>query len=271
MNKFEARRYVVSSKGNAFVAAWLSVIDQHKLPICTSVSADDWYESFEKMYMHDVVDDDVFNMCDVKRVFFSGNKPDGQAIDSAFWNLKFLRSQHPGEATDNEEYIMNRRLNADLPCPDLSEVIERPGSLVPAFERRNDRALDVSRTLSTPTELAMPDLPGLTGSVIERPELNESSIGTLSGPSPDVRGLSCQRSEPQKFGKPYTEWANFTVTCCDDEITLEDTGDGDWYEGSENEDHDVVELQLHGTCNRCSAVFHMGASLPLPKGTIGAY
>ncbi|KKM89050.1 hypothetical protein LCGC14_1252520 [marine sediment metagenome] len=266
MNQAEARRYVLSAQGNAVVAAWISVLDQYKLPASTSVDPAEWYGSFEELYLSDAVDPDVFNSCDTKRVFFSGNTPNWKVLDKAFWNLRYLRSLHPGEAADNEEYVMNK-IN-DIECPDLGNIIEKTDSsrALTAAEPRT-RGLDLHRGLSRPTELAMPEMPTMSGDIIERPEMHELGPHIVS----DIRGLKCQQSDAENFnfGRPYTEYANFSITCCDGEIVLEDTGGGDFYEAEESEDHDTLDLQLHGQCERCGTTFHMGASMPLPKGTIG--
>ena len=113
MNEERARRYVVSSNGNAFVAAWISILDEHKLPLGTSIPPQDWYNAFEELYLSNAIDEIAFNTCNVKKAFFSGRMLNADELQHAFWNLQYLRSSSSGEAIDNEEPIVSILLAID--------------------------------------------------------------------------------------------------------------------------------------------------------------
>jgi len=257
MNPVECRRYIACSKGNAVVAAWISILDQHKLPRDTSIPPEEWYQAFEELYTSNAMDPDVFNQCDVKKTFFSGAKVQNKELNEAFWNLTYVRSLNNGEASDNEEFIMEKKYSMVL--PDAENMLG---------EYQPRRALQKSQSpgqLSNPMEpagLSMLEFPSLDGMNMVEPHRQTA----LKQERSDIRSLPCRDPEPESFSRPYTETANFAVTCCGDDVFLEDSGGTDFYNDEEN---DVIDFQLHGSCPRCGTSFHMGASMPIPKGSAG--
>ncbi|RKZ06953.1 hypothetical protein DRQ25_12745 [Candidatus Fermentibacteria bacterium] len=273
MTNAEARRYVAAAQGDAVVGAWLSILDQHKLPLPTSVAGQDWYNAFEELYLSDAIDPDVFNGTDVNKTFGPGKAVHPQSLEDAMWNLRYLTKAFPDEAIDNVESFMDRKYGNSLPPP---EEFDQPGlALQPA--RTADRGLSLPDTMGTSRGLAAP-LPDIGNEI-----LGVSAPAPLAfyepPPSAELRPasrparLALNQPEPNASpgeGKPYTEFANFELTCCGEAVELEDTGGGDWYEGLEDEDHDTVDFELHGFCTRCQARFHFGSSMPIPKGSYGA-
>lgn len=269
MNEHRARRYILSSNGNAFVAAWISVLDEHKLPLGTSVPPQEWYEAFEELYLSNAIDEVAFNTCNTKKVFFSGREVNGDELQRAFWNLQYLRSSSPGEAIDNEDPMSN-----DHP----EDLFAIPQEEAPRNElelhRGDNRALSVPDHHSFGQLSAPPssDFGLLDGPVIDRSNDLLAPYDNPNLPSNDIRGLPsadlpCR--DDRKKGEPSTEDVNFSLTCCGEEVVLTDTGGGDWYEGEEDDDFDGVDLSMHGTCVRCASTFHLGAGIPMPKGSIG--
>lgn len=276
MNQLEARRYIAAAKGDALIGAWLSILDQHKLPTQTSISPQDWYEAFEELYLCDAIDPDIFNEVDVEKTFCIENSVARQLLDDAMWNLKFLRQMFPGEAIDNMESYMSKKHDGYLPSPEDME--SRALSLSPVQER-NELAFPAD-PMGTPMGLSMPPMPELGMNVLEdsAPPLPAMFREPApSAPKPSLRGEQSggrlqlrHKSDEPDTSRPYTEFANFTLLCCGEEIELEDTGGGDWYEGDDQEDHDTIDFELHGYCHRCHARFHFGASMPIPKGSLGS-
>jgi len=274
MNSSKARQYIVSAKGNAFVAAWICVLDQYKIQSTSDVPPDEWYQAFEELYLCDAVDPDVFNACNVKQVFYSGEGVRHKDVQEAFWNLKYLRSLHPGEAADCEDTIMNKRY-PDAPIPSEDDMFERPPqALVQAHtERGIERAL--GGEMGRPRALSRPEershfLTALDERELLAPMIEPVQVMQQLTPSEDVRSLACQGPMPSKFGAPYADVANFNLACCGVEVELEESGNSQWWESEGEEDHDKLDLELEGCCERCGTQFCFTAAMPIPQGTVSS-
>lgn len=93
MNKQQALRLIVAAQDDPIVAAWVGVLDEHKLSPDAEVSPYEAWDTFQELHRHGYVSDSSLNTSSLKRAFFGRQRPNPGRLHQAFYHLKILPTE----------------------------------------------------------------------------------------------------------------------------------------------------------------------------------
>jgi hypothetical protein len=258
MTEARARLYLAAACDDPLVAAWVSILDAHRLPPRAEIARFDWQDAFGDLFNHGLVADDFFNAVDFKRDL-NAITPSACVIDQALDRLTDLRAQ---------AHLETLRMDKFDPFAD-SKALTLPGS-----EPRRSLTRHEGLTPLAPTKPPLFDLaPAPPSSVPSLAPITRSSRSSALGPVAGARraverGLPCQEVEDEEAppGDPrtYIEGFNVQLYCCGKEVRLEYENGEELHEQEANSDCVLVEFMLYGECPTCQSQKHLHEIRRLP-------
>jgi hypothetical protein len=256
MTQDEALMYLVASRDNPYVAAWLAVLDVNKLPVCTPIAPHDWWDSFQAVYLHGLVSDEHFATIDIAKTFFGVKQPSSAELSDATHQLKHLRQ---------------------LAKPEENRPMSNPKSI--AIFEKEERALAKPNghgALDSPSGLFNPLAPAHRPG--EMQIFEDPPAPTLSHRRSPVKAFEETRAViADRANKglacvdpaPYVENVDFVMMCCGQPIDIV-LDDGDMIDpGAEEHSNVLEEMIFHGSCPTCEAEYHTSMSRPVPRDRLG--
>ena len=265
MTEAHARLYLAAARDDPLVAAWIRILDEHRLPARAEVAPSDFQGSFDDLFLLDLIPAQLFNAIDFKHRL-AELIPSAHDIDRALSRLADLRADHP-----KEHYVMDDK---------FGKFTDSKALTLRGAESR--RSLLRAEPFSP---LTMPDAPA-PFAMLARSE-RESAAFDLLEPSPrsgvlarnDLAatrraleprtGLPCQRFDADEDeatpGDPRTFVRDFDlqVLCCGKPVVLE-YENGEEVGQVEGSDAILVEFLFYGECPQCGGRKTINETRPLP-------
>jgi hypothetical protein len=285
MTEDEARLYFVASRDDPFVASWVAVLDQHKLPARATISPYDWWDSFQEFYHYDLISDDNFRHVSPEKSFFGKQTPRNGAIQDALQNVRILRSSAECDDLDDagirgvEEVTMSDK--KPFPIFDNPTAIATKSTTLPSRPESHRQSLSPFAGGATQAPARM--------EVFEKPQLRSRGPGSLMSPiapgvpaprvssflDPTPSGardmLPCTtntnlaaRPDPRAY--PNEAELTFEIRCCGRPLPYEQD-DGDVIDPGDKESHMILEILFHGQCEHCNKTYHFSVATPMPRDT----
>lgn len=250
MTPSAALRILIAAGDDPVLAAWASVVHEHRMPANTEVAPYDHLEAFQSIYSYGFIGSCEYNQVDEKKAFFSGNTPASSDVQTVLNNLQILPErleEMPNKpkfgAFKNQAalapIVPNRGLSnqARVPLPGVPHQSNiqafAPAPPVQAFQRQ--QAMNLG-----PNVAPMAPMPHPQGQ----------------------QGLPCATPDPMmQTGLDVQHW------CCGVKSDHVDVG-GDYHEGDSTEDgNPFIEFSYHTTCHICGAKGCHAVEKPHPRGS----
>lgn len=233
------RLYLAASDGDPFIASYVAILDENKLPAYADVAAQDWWGSYQDFHASGAVSSEVFARTDPKKSFFRGTGPPMRAVQTALQELLILRSM----CDPSKENQMSDK------SPFMSSPFENKGALVKQQQEIDRGSNDRLQRLESPDQRAIGSMSPFAP-VALAPAEPVFHGSPLLGNQPSR--LPCTQDEPV----PRTGGNGFVrVICerCNQVVEMQDQRNGSEDFGLQDlpgKAYDLVELALCGTC-RC--------------------
>lgn len=275
MHKDQAELYLAATNGDPFVAAWVAVIDANDMPPHTPIAEQDWWESFQELYFHDLIPTYRFGNIDISKTFFGSKRPSPVAVHRACSFLKLMRADSAGEekSMSDKKFAMFEDASANAVIvrsdgngltngangggypfgggsPSGMQMFEsqpQPQSFG-MFERRESHAALSTPTVSTPF-IAFEARP--TTAVVPFAE------STINGGVLNRAGVV--------DGRAYVEEADVEIRCCGQFLNM-NQDDGDAIEPDDPSEPAMLEMVLYGECPTCKSTMHVSIAKPIDRG-----
>jgi hypothetical protein len=236
MNKVEALRLLVAAQDDPVVAAWASVVHEHRMPPESDVSPYDHLNAFQEIYGHGLITAYQYNETDTRRIFFSGRRPMTDQIQRVLDNLRLL----PERAA--MEPIMSKTKFPDSPFADTNALTAKGGAAI---------AGTGSRTALPPTTSRAPLNPFAPSREVTAP--TKQSLE----PFPKRQSLACRDGERELANGVAMGDIDLRIFCCGKQLAMviaDMQADGpDSLPGGQVA---VIDRVLHGSCDVCQREHH---------------
>jgi hypothetical protein len=252
MGRANLERFLVAAQDDAVLAAWAKVIDDYKIGAHAEVPPNEHWESFQDFFSHGLVSAIHFDSTNVKRVFFSGERPTQGDVQSVLDNIQLLCPEHiqeepmnkakpPIAAFSNESSITRRESNGLAASPSRNELrTRRPPSGLAAFQPQ-------------PNAMAPAQQPAGLQAFQQAP------------PAQQPAGLQCTSVDSGLYVGGVE--LNGHIVCCGQTLQIVEEG-GDIIPAEDlphSEEFALLEYMFHSECGNCQTVYHTSATKPIPR------
>lgn len=244
-----ALRMLIAAGDDPILAAWASVIYEHRMPANSEVSPYDHLEAFQSIFTYGFISSCEYNDVDEKKTFFSGRTPRSSDVETVLTNLKLI----PGM---EESMSDPKTINAFKDKSALTTL--KPNRELAGREPRGlgqRKQVPAGIQAFSPTREVFPQS--------RQPQQIEAFKGNTELQKGPSYPLGCTSPDPMMSTGLTPE-----VKCCGYQIELTDEG-GDMYdEQLENDENPFVEFTFHGTCSHCDSRYHFAVAKPYPRGSL---
>jgi hypothetical protein len=254
MRRRELERFLVAAQDDPVLAAWAKVVHEYRAGSHSEVSPYEHYEAFQDFYSYGLLSPVQFDGTDVKRVFFSGHRPDQGDVQSVLDNIHLLCPEH-----DLPEEPMTR---AKAKAP--TEAFSSPSALtrqVPSTLARGPSRHELG-SHRAPT--------GLSAFQPQREvmaEPRQSAELPAFGDKPGNGGLACRDVDAKMYVGSMD--LNGHIVCCGHPLQPIDDG-GDIIPPEDmphGEEFSLLEYMFHCECANCGSIYHCTVGKPVPRDT----
>lgn len=260
MDLGRAMECIQAARGDAIVAAWISILDEYNLPPHATVAPEDFWGTYEQFYCNDLIDADEFYHNEAAEKIRSGRRTiRPNKVHDALGRLMRLRSPKGIEMPTNpDDLFANPNALVSQPATNGGFLEHRPAS--GSLFAENNAAPAMALFHSDPSAEMLFDT---------RPPTFELPVPAQG----QISALGC--TNPTS-GQPFDVQLNLQVTCCgrplsvvkEDAKGLLDSAEYIPAEDSHDE-HDVAEFVFHGRCEVCQTTVCASAVKPVFRGTMG--
>lgn len=245
MNRQQAVRYLVAAGDNPKLAAWISILNEHKLGTDADISPSDHWEAYEGFYNHGLVSSRDYNEADVRREFLQSPRPNSFDVQQALDNWKILNAQDlPGENTMTKVYR------------------DAPSALVPRRQQDSFDSLTLAPMQQDERSLSFP-APEPTPMALE-PAM-PPQIAPSMGPAIPL-GMGEPLDRPKRLPGQELSFEPL-ITCGFCKTTfMGEVSEGDEADEQKLRDAVLVFYMYHGTCPQCGHESHHSTEGPAPYG-----
>src|SRR6266542_3226680 len=259
MTEARARLYLAAACDDPLVAAWISILDQHRLPPRAEIARFDWQDAFADLFNLGFVPDEFFNAVDFKHDL-NALTPSAYAIDRALGRLVDVRAQAALETIRMDKFDPFADSNAlTLRDAEPRRSLTRHEELTPLAPRKPP-LFDMlpAGPRSAPSLAPIAPSPRLNG-----------FAPAADGRRPSGRtGLPCQEVEDNEDGpgdpRSYIQGFDIHFYCCGNEVPLNYENGEETPEQDTNGERVMVEFVFYGTCPTCESHKHIHEIRPLP-------
>lgn len=242
---------LIAAADDPILAAWASVIHEHRMPANSEVSPYDHLEAFQNIFTYGFISSCEYNDVDEKKEFFSGKIPRSSDVQTVLHNLKLIPEMKENMSTPKTT------INAFKNQSAIATVKPNMG-----LAGRDQRGIGQGRAVPAGIQAFSPNREALPPN--KQPRQISAFEGSPVMQSAPRQGLQCASPDPM-----MSTGLQPKVECCGYQIELTDEG-GDMY-GDDvlpDDENPFVEFTFHGTCNLCDARYHFAVAKPYPRGSL---
>lgn len=253
MRRRELERFLVAAQDDPVLAAWAKVIHDYRANSHTDVLPYEHWDAFQEFFSCGLLTPVEFDNTDIKRVFFSGQRPNQGDVQGVLDNIKLLCPEH-----DPPEEPMSRAKAPTSAFSNESAIVRRetgPQALARGPSRNELRSQRSPSELVAfqPTREVLPQVRAASG----LPAFEEQ-------PSSD---LPCRDVDSKMYVGDME--LNGHVICCGHSLKPIDDG-GDIIPPEDmphGEEFSLLEYLFHCECANCGSIYHVTVGKPVPRSS----
>lgn len=252
MGRVALERILVAAKDDAILASWAKVLDDYKVGAHYDVPPHEHWEAYQEFFTCGLVTSVMFDNTDVKRVFFSGERPHQGDVQDVLENIKLLCPEHCPEEPMNKAKPPMAAFSTDS-----SIATRREPSGIAKAPSRNEL-----RSRRSPTGLSAFQPQQHAVAPAQQPRGLDAFQPQSAQPT---NALACTEVDAGIYVGGYE--LNGHIVCCGEPLQIVEEG-GDVISPEDlpqGEDYALLEYMFHSECGNCNTVYHTTAGKPIPR------